>query len=95
MGLLRWFSLAALAYRLRRRGEGDLVLTTAHRYEQEHAVVRPSVRVLTELIRLGQTDLVRRMTHDVMIVSSRHAVEGQWMSATSRRQLRWRAAGIA
>lgn len=50
---------------LRRRDEGDLVLTTAHRYEQEHAVVQASVRVLTELVRLGQTDLIRRVVASV------------------------------
>ena len=50
---------------LRRRDEGDLVLTTAHRYEQEHAVVKASVRVLTELVHLGQADLVRRVVAGV------------------------------
>lgn len=50
---------------LRRRDEGDLVLTTAHRYEQEHAVVQASVRVLTELVRLGQPDLIRRVVASV------------------------------
>ncbi len=41
---------------LRRRGDVDLVLLTADRYEQDHAIVRMAVRLFSALIR--QQDLV-------------------------------------
>ncbi len=42
--------------RLRRRGEVDLVVTTAERYEQDHAVIRMAVRLFGALLQDRKLD---------------------------------------
>ncbi|XVU24815.1 hypothetical protein ACQPZJ_47710 [Actinoplanes sp. CA-054009] len=55
----------AHAIRLRRRDDVDLVVTTADRYEQDHAVVSAALRLFRTIVLSGQVDAVLDLLPEV------------------------------
>ncbi|MEV4348004.1 hypothetical protein AB0J83_26410 [Actinoplanes sp. NPDC049596] len=55
----------AHAIRLRRRDDVDLVVTTADRYDQDHAVVSAALRLFRTIVLNGQADAVLDLLPEV------------------------------
>ncbi|MFF5079713.1 hypothetical protein ACFY36_21895 [Actinoplanes sp. NPDC000266] len=55
----------AHAIRLRRRDDVDLVVTTADRYEQDHAVVSTTLRLFRAIVLNGQADALLDLLPEV------------------------------
>ncbi|XVV12074.1 hypothetical protein ACQP2X_45885 [Actinoplanes sp. CA-131856] len=55
----------AHAIRLRRRDDVDLMVTTADRYEQDHAVVSAALRLFRTIVLNGQIDAVLDLLPEV------------------------------